>query len=158
MYVRDAVEADAPALATIADTPTEAMRGVIHDRTVHVALADSAAPPGADGGAGGAATDPGEESTPGGETDPADVLGFLSFDVRDGTVHVTQFGGSADACARLLEEPLRFAASEAMGVELLVLDGEDEMRVAAEDAGFERDGPGPQFEGKRTTKYRHEAP
>ncbi|QLG28262.1 hypothetical protein HUG10_12195 [Halorarum halophilum] len=140
MHVRDAVEADAAALATIADTPTEAMRSVIHDRTVYVALDDSPA-------------DPGEE-----ETDPDDVLGFLSFDARDGTVHVTQFGGARDVCARLLEEPLRFASSEAMGVELLVLDGEDEMREAAESAGFHRVGTGPRFEGEQTTRYRLEAP
>ena len=140
MHVRDAVEADAAALATIADTPTEAMRSVIHDRTVHVALDDSPA-------------DPAEE-----ETDPDDVLGFLSFDARNGTVHVTQFGGTRDVCARLLEEPLRFAASEAMGVELLVLDGEEEMREAAEGAGFHRVGTGPRFEGEQTSRYRLEAP
>lgn len=140
MHVRDAVEADAPALATIAGTPTEAMRGVIHDRTVRVAVDESPA-------------DPGEE-----HTDPDDVLGFLSFDAQEDAVHVTQFGGDEATCARLLEEPLRFATSEAMCVELLMLDGEDEMRGAAEDAGFERVGSGPQFEGETTTRYRLDAP
>ena len=147
MYVRDAVEADAAALATIADAPTEAMRGVIHDRTVHVALEEA---PGSQG-EGDARSDP--EAT-----DPDDVLGFISYDAREGTVHVTQFGGSTDACSRLLEEPLGFASSESMGVELLVLDGEEEMRTAAEGAGFQHDGSGPQFEGKPSTRYRLEAP
>ncbi|WP_313693099.1 hypothetical protein [Halorarum halobium] len=140
MEIRDGVEADAAALAAIADAPTEAMRGVIHDRTVRVAVDEST-------------PEPGEE-----ETDPDDVLGFLSYDARDDTVHVTQFGGSKAVCARLLEEPLRFAASEGMAVELLVLDGEDEMREAAVEADFEEVGPGPRFDGERTTRYRLDAP
>ena len=142
MDVRDAVEADAEALASIADAPTDAMRGVIHDRTVRVATADDAA------------TDPNEDS----ESDPAELLGFVSFDARDGTVHVTQFGGTAEACERLLAEPLRFAAGESMPVELLVVEGEDGMREAAEAAGFERVGEGPLFEGKHTDRYRVEEP
>lgn len=40
MEVRDAVEGDAERLATLADAPTEAMRNLIHDRTVRVAETD----------------------------------------------------------------------------------------------------------------------
>ncbi|QLG60899.1 hypothetical protein [Halorarum salinum] len=140
MNVRDAVEADAAALAAVGESPTEAMRSVIHDRTVRVALDDSPA-------------EPGEE-----ETDPDDVLGFVSFDARDGVVHVTQFGGTEEACARLLEDPLRFASNESMSAELLVLEEEAEMREAAEAAGFDRTGSGPLFEGKPTVRYRVESP
>ena len=37
MEVRDALEADAERLAALADAPSEAMRNLIHDRTVRVA-------------------------------------------------------------------------------------------------------------------------
>ncbi|QZP36424.1 hypothetical protein [Halobaculum magnesiiphilum] len=140
MHVRDAVEADAEALAAIADAPSDAMRGLVHDRTVRVAVEEEAA------------TDPNEDV----DADPADLLGFVSFDVRADTVHVTQFGGTREAAERLLAEPLRFAAGEGMAVELLVVEGEDDLRTAAERAGFEADGPGPRFEGKATTRYRVE--
>ncbi|GAA0205155.1 hypothetical protein GCM10009000_019060 [Halobacterium noricense] len=140
MHVRDAVEADAEALAAIADAPSDAMRGLVHDRTVRVAVEEEAA------------TDPNEDV----DADPDDHLGFVSFDVRGDTVHVTQFGGTREAAERLLAEPLRFAATEGMGVELLVIEGEEDLRAAAESAGFEADGPGPRFEGKATTRYRVE--
>jgi hypothetical protein len=138
MEVRDAVEADAEPIAAIADAPADAMRRVVHDRTVRVAVAgDTARDPNADAAG-----------------DGTDLAGFVSFDAREGTVHVTQFGGTPDACERLLEEPLRFAANESMPVELLVVDGDETIRKAATDAGFERVGPGPRFEGKSTTRYR----
>jgi len=140
MNVRDAVEADAEALAAIADAPSDAMRGLVHDRTVRVAEYDTDS----------TATDPNEDT----EDDPTDLLGFVSFDVRGDTVHVTQFGGTREAAERLLEEPLRFATTEGMAVELLVIEGEAELRAAAEGAGFEQAGPGPRFEGKSTTRYR----
>ena len=140
MHVRDAVEADAEALAAIANAPADAMRGLVHDRTVRVAVEEAPA------------TDPNEDL----DADPDDLLGFVSFDVRGDTVHVTQFGGTRDAAERLLAEPLRFAATEDLAVELLVVEGEDDLRGAAEDAGFEEVGPGPRFEGKTTTRYRVE--
>ncbi|MFC7070168.1 hypothetical protein [Halobaculum lipolyticum] len=141
MHVRDAVEADAEALAAIADAPADAMRGLVHDRTVRVAVEEEAA-----------ATDPNEDL----DADPDDLLGFVSFDVRGDTVHVTQFGGTREAAERLLAEPLRFAASEAFAVELLVVEGEEDLRGAAESAGFVESGSGPRFEGKTTTRYRVE--
>lgn len=143
MKVRDAVETDAGAIAEIADTPDDAMRRTIHDRTVRVAVADeTAADPNTD-------TDP-DESPP--------LVGFVSFDARAETVHVTQLGGTLAACERLLAEPMGFAAGEGMAVELLVVEGDDTVRDAVEAAGFDRLGPGPRFDGQTTTRYRTESP
>jgi len=135
MEVRDAVEADAEALAALADAPTDVMRNLVHDRTVRVATAD---------GEGAAPEEP--------ETAP-DLEGFVSFDVRDGTVHVTQVGGTRRACERLLDEPTRYARREGMDVELLVPEADEDTRLAAEAAGFDDRGPGPTFEGRRTVRY-----
>lgn len=143
MRVRDAVEADAEALAAIADAPADAMRRVIHDRTVRVAQAD------------GATTDPNADTAADAGTE---LLGFVSFDARAETVHVTQFDGTHTACERLVSEPLRFAANEEMAVELLVVDGQEAVREAVTNAGFERLGPGPRFDGSPTTRYRIESP
>ena len=142
MEVRDAVEADAEALAGIADAPVDVMRNLVHDRTVRVAERDqSAAGPHADVA---------------GETDTA-IAGFVSFDARERTVHVTQFGGTVEACERLLGEPVRFATNEGMSVELLVSEGDDHRREAAERAGFTRDGRGPRFGDRPTLRYRHDS-
>ena len=141
MEVRDAVEADAESLAGIADAPVDVMRNLVHDRTVRVAERDPAsAGPNADAG----------DS----RDDADDVAGFVSFDAKDDTVHVTQFGGTPEACERLLAEPVRFAASEGMQVELLVTEGDDPRREAAERAGFDRAGRGPRFGGTPTVRYR----
>lgn len=139
MDVRDAVEADAEALAAIADAPVDVMRNLVHDRTVRVAARDNtrASDPNADAGAAGAS-----------------LLGFISFDARNQTVHVTQFGGQRSACVRLLEEPIRFAESEGMSVELLVETEQDGLQEAAAEVGFEEAGPGPMFETTRTIRYR----
>ena len=139
MDVRDAIEADADALSAIADVPADVIRNLIHDRTVRVAQrATTTAGPNADAN----------------DDDSPDVIGFVSYDVRNGTVHVTQLGGTDAACERLLAEPVRFATSEGMDVELLVIDGDDATRTAAEAAGFERDGTGPAFDGQATVRYR----
>jgi hypothetical protein len=140
MEVRDAVEADADALSAIADVPSDVVRNLIHDRTVRVADRDeTAAGPNAD-------TDDDDEGP--------DVAGFVSFDVRDRTVHVTQLGGTERACERLLTEPVRFATAEGMTVELLTVEGDEVTRSAAEAAGFERAGTGPAFDGEETIRYR----
>jgi len=140
MEVRDAVEADADALAGIADAPADVMRNLIHDRTVAVAVAGSAE------------TDPNVDVDD--ERAADDLLGFVSYDARDSTVHVTQLAGTRDACERLLAEPVRFAANESMDVQLLVPADEEDVREAAEQVGFERQGTGPRFEGRRTVRYR----
>ncbi|GAB6861069.1 hypothetical protein ACFR97_01370 [Haloplanus litoreus] len=139
MDVRDAVEADADALSAIADVPADVIRNLIHDRTVRVAQrGETTAGPNAD-------TD-GERSR--------DVAGFVSFDVRNGTVHVTQLAGTAAACERLLAEPVRFATGEGMTVELLATAEDESIREAAEAAGFSRTGSGPTFDGNETVRYR----
>jgi hypothetical protein len=139
MEVRDAVEADADALSAIADVPADVVRNLIHDRTVRVAERDpTAAGPNADTA----------------DDDDPDVTGFVSFDVRDRTVHVTQLAGTADACERLLGEPIRYATAERMTVELLAVSGDEAVREAAEAAGFRRDGTGPTFDGESTVRYR----
>ena len=127
MEVRDAVEADADRLAELTDTPTDVMRNLVHDRTVRVAEDDEG------------------------------VLGFVSFDARRDTVHVTQIEGTVGAEERLLEEPCRFARNEGMTVEMLVTGGDDELQGVAEAAGFENRGTGPVFDGTPTIRYRLDA-
>lgn len=144
MDIRDAVEADVPALAALVDVPPTALRNLVHERSVRI-LVD-------DGGEGAWADD----ERPGGEATAEGVHGFVSFDVRDGAVHVTQFGGDTAAGERLLAEPLRFARAEGLPVEALVSDGDDEFRAALEAVGFERVGTGPDFHGEPTERYRFE--
>ena len=129
MEIRDAVEADADQLAELADSPPDVMRNLVHDRTVSVAESNG--------------------------TD--DVVGFVSFDARERTVHVTQLAGPAEACERLLAEPIEFADREGMAVELLVPDDEQTVRDAVEAVGFTEVGTGPQFDGRPTTRYRLES-
>jgi len=124
MDIRDAVEADADRMADLADAPPDVMRNLVHDRTVRIAADDD------------------------------EIVGFVSFDARERTVHVTQLEGTADVCDRLLAEPVRFARREGMAVELLVPEPEEDVRTAATDAGFDRVGSGPRFEGTPTIKYR----
>jgi hypothetical protein len=127
MEVRDAVEADAGRLAALADAPAETMRNLIHDRTVRVA----------------------DES--------GDITGFVSFDARRDTVHVSQFDGEERAVERLLDEPVRFARNEGMAAELLIEESREDLKRAATDAGFGKSGSGPRFDGARTVKFRVES-
>lgn len=124
MEVREAVEADAEALARLADGPQDVLRNVVHDRTVRVAVEEE------------------------------ELVAFVSFDARPGTVYVTQLTGSAPACERLLDEPVRFARSEDMTVELLVSADDDAARAAADSTGFDQAGHGPRFDGVETVRYR----
>lgn len=128
MDVRDAVEADAERMAELTGSPTDVMRNLVHDRTVRVAERDV--------------------------DDARETLGFVSFDAQRETVHVTQIEGSADACEQLLDEPLRFAREENMSVELLVAEGDTDLRHVADHAGFTDHGAGPRFGGTRTVRYR----
>ena len=144
MNVRDALEADADALASIADSPTDVMRNLVHDRTVRVAE-DGTHDPNAD------VSDSQFDGS-----DPEDLLGFISFDAREDTVHVTQLDGTREACKQLLGEPVRFAERESMAVELLVSPDSEAIEDAAEKLGFERRGRGPRFDGAPTTRFRLE--
>jgi len=127
MEIRDAVEADAGRLAELADSPPDVMRNLVHDRTVRVAAE-------------------GEE----------DVVGFVSYDAKQETVHVTQLAGSAEICEQLLVEPITFAKREHMAVELLVTADESEVEAAVEATGFNNSGSGPKFAGESTVRYRLE--
>lgn len=131
MDVRDAVESDAERLGELADSPQDVMRNLVHDRTVRVAVEG---------------TGEGEET----------LSGFVSFDAREGTVHVTQLAGHSEALARLIEEPIRFADREEMAVELLVPEDQEPIRETVEAADFTSVGSGPRFEGTPTTRYRLE--
>ena len=167
MRVRDAVEADAAALASMTGRPSGVVRDMIHDRSVRVAATDDGYPAD-DGGAAddSGATDDGGTADSNGETEtvtgrdgdgpdtPADaVAGFVAFDVRDGVVHVTNVEGDPDALGRLFEEPVRFATREGMTVEaVLATDGT--AVEAAGSLGFEAVGSGPRIDGAPTTRYR----
>ncbi|MFB6091923.1 MAG: hypothetical protein ABEK02_02805 [Haloquadratum sp.] len=145
--VRDAVEADAETLGAIVDLPADALRNVVHDRTVRIAVREASEPgPNAD-----VDGDPDDTARDGDEL----VLGFVAFDVRDGTVHVTQLAGDAAVAERLLAEPIRFAVNESFDVEFVVPRSDSDAEEAAEAAGFEAEGPGPRFEGEPTTRYRY---
>ena len=148
MDVREAVEADAEALAGLADSPVDVMRNLVHDRTVRVAVDPDAIESEQGGDVEHKGNSQDNESSP--------IVGFVSFDARDETVHITQIAGSEGACVRLLEEPVRFARGEAMAVELLVPEGERAVRDAAEAANFATAGSGPRFSGQPTTRYRLE--
>ncbi|MFP8957715.1 hypothetical protein ACLI4Y_13390 [Natrialbaceae archaeon A-CW3] len=148
MNVRDALEADADALASIADSPTDVMRNLVHDRTVRVAE-DGTHDPNADVG-----TADDDQPSQYGESNPEDLLGFVSFDAQGDTVHVTQIDGTEDACERLLAEPVRFAECEGMAVEVLVPTNNDAVEEAAASLGFGRQGFGPRFDGARTVRFR----
>lgn len=126
MEVRDAVEADAEPLAELSGAPRDVLRNLIHDRTVRVA------------------------------EDGDRLLGFVSFDARPGTVYITQLSGEPTAVERLLAEPVRFATTEAMSVELLVAVADESLQAAAESVGFEEAGPGPRFDDVQTVRYRYE--
>ncbi len=144
MNVRDALEADADALASIADSPTDVMRNLVHDRTVRVAE-DGTHDPNAD-----------IDGPQYNGSDPEDLLGFISFDAKADTVHVTQLDGTNEACERLLAEPVRFAERESMAVEVLVSPETEPVEDAAKELGFERYGRGPQFDGSPTVRFRLE--
>ena len=169
MRIRDALESDADALATAIDRPRDVVRNMIHDRSVRVAVEDGRDESdggGADGGDDGA--DGGDDGADGGDDrDESDgsgadggdgeetVRGFVAFDVRGDTVHVTDFDGSGSTVERLFEEPRRFARREEMGVEVVIPNDEATSEVV-EAAGFAAAGRGPRFEGRRTTRYRIE--
>ncbi|GAB3032376.1 hypothetical protein [Natronobiforma cellulositropha] len=146
MNVRDALEADADALAAIAGSPTDVMRNLVHDRTVRVA--EENAPDE------NASVSVDESKFDG--SDPDDLLGFVSFDASGGTVHVTQLNGTADACERLLDEPIRFAECESMAVEVLAPRDDDAVSHAIGRFDFDEQGLGPRFDGERTVRFRLE--
>ncbi|WP_096394231.1 hypothetical protein [Halorubrum trapanicum] len=150
MRVRDAVEADAAALGSMTGRPEGVVRNMIHDRSVRVAV--TAESTGRDP-AGDGAKPAGRSADDEADTPVDAVAGFVAFDVRDGTVHVTNVEGDPDAVERLFEEPVRFATREGMTVEA-VLPTDGTAIDAAEAVGFAGVGSGPRIEGAPTTRYR----
>jgi len=144
MDIRDAVEADAAAMSAIADAPVDVMRNLVHDRTVRVAQVEQ-----------GEAPDHDHDGTVEGDDD-RQMVGFVSFDARQETVHVTQIEGTSAAVERLLTEPIGFAREEGMTVELLLPEDETDTRDTVETVGFQAVGDGPRFEGVPTTRFRME--
>lgn len=131
MEVRDAVEADASALAECGGLPASAAAQLVHDRTVRVVVED-------------------------GDDEDETVRGFVAFDAATDAVHVTQLAGDRDAVARLLDEPARFAEREGMPVEVLLPASEDALADAVAAYGFADAGDGPRFEGEATRRFRLE--
>lgn len=100
---------------------------LVRDRTVRVAIEDS------------------------------DVTGFVAYDTWRGAVHLTRLSGDPEAISELLDSPREFAASEAVPVEAVLVEGDD-LAGVLEDAGFEDVGPGPAFDGEQTRRFRCESP
>ncbi|MEF8780356.1 MAG: hypothetical protein V5A46_06735 [Haloferacaceae archaeon] len=150
MRVRDAVEADADAMARLTEQPADVMRNLVHDRTVRVAVEGSNS-----SGKTTRSVASETESDPDESTDPP-LLAIVSFDARQETVHVTQLAGDREAVGRLLEEPIRFARGEGMDVEAIVGADDEMARAAVETKGFDRVGSGPLFGGNPTVRYRLE--
>lgn len=108
MEIRDAVEADAPDLAELADSPRDVLKNMVHDRTVRVAVTNN------------------------------DIVAFVSFDATPGSVYITQLAGTETACRELLEEPIRFGENENMRIEILVPTTDAVTKHAVRDAGFKQ--------------------
>ena len=88
--------------------------------------------------------------------DDGEVVGFVSFDARHDGVHVIRCEGLSAVVGRLLDEPARFAAKEGLAVEFVVERSREDLVSAATNAGFERVGEGPRFDGSPTVRLRRE--
>jgi hypothetical protein len=152
MQVRPAVEADAAAMAELADRPVAVLRDVIHDRSVRVAVGNEAAegvPLRSDDVTTGSTT--ADDATDG---EQGILSGFVCYDATREAVHVTALVGSEGACERLLDPPIKFGECESLPVEL-VAGGEGTAAAAARAAGFEDCGDGPRFDGAATRRFRY---
>jgi hypothetical protein len=154
MQVRPAVEADAGAMAALADRPVDVLRDVIHDRSVRVAVGDADADGvplrSSDQAAAGATTAIDDET----DGEPGTLSGFVCYDATREAVHVTALVGSEAACERLLDPPITFGECESLPVELVA--GDDGAAAgAARAVGFEDCGDGPRFEGRATRRFRY---
>ncbi|WP_096390297.1 hypothetical protein [Halopenitus persicus] len=172
MRVRDAVEADAEAIAALAEQPVDATREVIHDRSVRVAIPEeptssreeptssreeptsSREEPTSNPERPDPESPTDAESTAPTGSEPTNPTAYVAFDAHREAVHLTGFGGEKAALERLLEEPRRFADREGMAVEAIVDRDDDERRSIVESVGFEETGAGPRFDGSETVRYR----
>ncbi|MFC7167193.1 hypothetical protein [Halospeciosus flavus] len=126
MYVRDAVDEDAPAMADLADLPRAAADRLLRERRVRVAAEDA----------------------------DDEIVGFAAYDTYNGAIHVTRLAGDEASFDDLLDEPRGLARSEDLPVEVVVPESDEETRRAVETLGFEARENGPRFEGEETRKYR----
>jgi hypothetical protein len=122
MRVRDAVEADAEAMAAIADAPTDVMVNLVHDRTVSVAEHEPADGDAASDGESDAASDGESDDAPDGESD----------DAADAEAHAETDGAVADEPA---ESTTPATAVDAQGEAAATGDDED-ATAAADIRGF----------------------
>lgn len=83
------------------------------------------------------------------------VVGFLSYDTWSETVHVSTMVGEPEVVDALLDEPRRFADAEDIPVEIVVPDFDSGLQTVVTDAGFERVGKGPLFDGEPSHRYRY---
>ena len=166
MRIRDALESDAEALAMLSGKPEGVVVNMIHDRSVRVAVpesehrsekteSDQRRHENESNQAKDAKTGSNTEH-PSGAGNPSPLQGFIGYDVRSGSVHVTDFGGSESTVRRLFEEPRRFAVREGMSLEVVVSDDATDEIETIESLGFEPIGEGPQFDGGSTTRFRLE--
>lgn len=165
MRIRDALESDAERLAELVGRPPDILVNMVHDRSVRVAVRDPTEPGENESDEETSDLDDGRRTSDAsggrdGVDDPGDtdgsIVGFVAFDARGDTVHVTDFAAPGSAAGRLFEEPKRFARREAMDVEVVVADEERDRIAAVEDAGFVAVGSGPRFENRKTTRFRFE--
>ena len=138
MTIREATDSDAEALESLVDGDFDAKR-LVRERTVLVAEADR------QNGKNGNDGDDGDGS----------IVGFLSYDIWSGTVHVSTMVGEPAVVDDLLEEPRNFAESEDVPVEIVVPDHDEELQSIVTAAGFDRVGKGPLFDGKPSHRYRY---
>lgn len=130
MNIREATGNDVDALLELVDSSFDARR-LVHERTVLVA----------------------EET--GDDAPPGELLGFVSYDTWAETVHLSTMVGEPEVVDTLLEEPRRFADAEGIPVEIVVPEDDEELRSVVIEAGFERVGKGPLFDGKPSHRYRY---
>ena len=162
MRIRDALESDAERLAGLVGRPPDVLVNMVHDRSVRVAVRKPSETAENESGGQTDGLDDGQQTGDGqknvgspGDTDDS-IVGFVAFDARGDTVHVTDFAAPGSAVSRLFEEPKRFARRESMDVEVVVADEERDRIASVEDAGFVAVGSGPRFENRKTTRFRFE--
>lgn len=84
-----------------------------------------------------------------------EMLGFVAYDAWNGTVHVSALVGDSDVVDVLLQPARRLAATDDMPVEIVVPDDDHDLQTVVEEAGFERVGTGPLFDGEPSHRYRY---
>lgn len=153
MRIRDALESDSDAIAAKTDRPRSVVIDTIHERSVRVAVTNVDE----EGSQKGESEEDLETEQFERNTGKDEVVGFIAFDAREKTVHVSDFGGDDAVVRRLLDVPRRFAIQEGMDLEVVVPVDDDDDRVMVAEMGFEAIGSGPRFGGQETTRYRIEA-